>query len=150
MVAAVSRRHSAEVAYSVLVTYYYDAADRTRSLLATLKTSSDSKLDADVARNASWSASMNKLRKLSKSHFVRRSHDVLSAFFTVKAAKARGLRETAWLDGLRGVASFQVFIFHSSEDWGLTGERHLRNGYGSNEVTRDWWRLPFIRLVYSS
>ncbi|CCG84313.1 protein of unknown function [Taphrina deformans PYCC 5710] len=61
-----------------------------------------------------------------------------------------GLRPTAWLDGLRGLASFEVFIFHQTFNWGFTGAEGLQYGYYANKQTLEWWRLPYIRLFYGS
>lgn len=56
------------------------------------------------------------------------------------------LRGTAWLDGLRGLAAFEVFVFHYCDGW---LDRSLAWGHGD---FRDpsWYRLPIIRTFYAS
>ncbi|KAH8760340.1 acyltransferase 3 [Diaporthe sp. PMI_573] len=53
-------------------------------------------------------------------------------------------RETAYLDGLRGIVAILVFIRHFSLPWQL----HLDYGYG-DEGYNGFLRLPFLRLVFS-
>jgi peptidoglycan/LPS O-acetylase OafA/YrhL len=56
------------------------------------------------------------------------------------------LRSTAWLDGLRGLAAFEVFIFHYDDGW---IDRSL--GWGNIKFTDPaWYRAPFIRTFYAS
>ncbi|KAF1820776.1 uncharacterized protein K489DRAFT_382711 [Dissoconium aciculare CBS 342.82] len=56
------------------------------------------------------------------------------------------LRPTAWLDGLRGLAAFEVFIFHYDDGW---IDRSL--GWGNIKFTDPaWYRAPFIRTFYAS
>lgn len=59
--------------------------------------------------------------------------------------RTRSLRSTAWLDGLRGIAAFQVMIFHFIDIW-----IELDFGYGANEDSYQWYRLPVIRTVWAS
>lgn len=56
------------------------------------------------------------------------------------------LRGTAWLDGLRGLAAFEVFIFHYDDGW---VDRTLGWGHG-DYLDPAWWRLPFLRTFYAS
>ncbi|KUJ08245.1 uncharacterized protein LY89DRAFT_338870 [Mollisia scopiformis] len=55
------------------------------------------------------------------------------------------LHSTSYLDGLRGVAAFFVFIHHSVIDW----YPFLKYGYGSSADDHNIFQLPFIRLLYS-
>ncbi|OBT70608.1 hypothetical protein VF21_10429, partial [Pseudogymnoascus sp. 05NY08] len=70
--------------------------------------------------------------------FLRRSPD---------GAASRKPHPTAYLDGLRGVAAFVVFIHHFIIDW----YPMLCRGYASSEPahSRYFLQLPLIRVVYS-
>jgi peptidoglycan/LPS O-acetylase OafA/YrhL len=57
------------------------------------------------------------------------------------------LRPTAWLDGLRGVAAFEVLLYHYHLQF-LFYEHNP--AYGSRPDTYQWWRLPYIRNFYHS
>ncbi|KAF2449516.1 hypothetical protein P171DRAFT_427715 [Karstenula rhodostoma CBS 690.94] len=52
---------------------------------------------------------------------------------------------TAWLDGLRGIASFLVYIYHFQHMF----HQSFNLGYGSNNGDNDHWliQLPIIRLI---
>ncbi|KAF2158003.1 hypothetical protein K461DRAFT_274250 [Myriangium duriaei CBS 260.36] len=55
------------------------------------------------------------------------------------------LRNTAWLDGLRGLAAFEVFIFHYCDGW-----IDRTTAWGTGEYSqRIWYYLPFIRSTYN-
>ena len=58
--------------------------------------------------------------------------------------KAQPARDTAWLDGLRGVAAFLVMTYHFHLAWFNPFE--LEVPYGATEDAIDLWRLPFLRL----
>jgi len=65
---------------------------------------------------------------------------------TRTATQKKKLRPTAWLDGLRGYAAFQVYIFHITLFWyGGAGR-----GWAQTEEDWGWYRLPFIRNIYAS
>jgi hypothetical protein len=50
---------------------------------------------------------------------------------------------TAWLDGMRGVAAFLVYIRH----FGAIHHPDIQVGYGGNEQNRYITQLPFMRLL---
>lgn len=56
------------------------------------------------------------------------------------------LRSTAWLDGLRGLAAFEVFIFHYIDGW-----INRSHGWGEDHNLRpEWYYAPFVRTFYAS
>ncbi|KAL8243918.1 hypothetical protein R6Q59_010176 [Mikania micrantha] len=57
----------------------------------------------------------------------------------------RRLHPTSYLDGLRGVASFFVFIHHSS----IALFPEIRNSFGVEGSHNYLIQLPFLRIVYS-
>jgi len=61
------------------------------------------------------------------------------------SAKPTKLHPTAYLDGLRGVAAFFVFIHHFILDW----FPFLSNGYGSTPENTHLVQLPIVRIFYS-
>ena len=64
------------------------------------------------------------------------------------AAKPNRLRPTAYLDGLRGVSSFIVFLGHYTEEnlgWWTEPYGAYENGAASSPL-----QLPFIRVIYSA
>ncbi|KAL2875874.1 hypothetical protein SGCOL_008869 [Colletotrichum sp. CLE4] len=67
-------------------------------------------------------------------------------YFTTSSAqrpKSKKLGPTAYLDGLRGVAAFVVYIFHFSYLW----YPDLRWGYGLGHDM--FWQMPIIRSLHS-
>lgn len=76
-----------------------------------------------------------------------RTRHTLRTLFYYPEASTKSPRPTAWLDGLRGVAAFEVLIYH----WHLQFWSYALNpGYGSLAGTEQWWRLPFIRNLVCS
>ncbi|WYZ46064.1 hypothetical protein EsH8_IX_000289 [Colletotrichum jinshuiense] len=68
--------------------------------------------------------------------------------FTTKPGdrpRQRRLSSTAYLDGLRGVAAFIVYIFHFSYLW----FPKLRYGYGWGDDNYLFWQLPIVRALHS-
>lgn len=68
-------------------------------------------------------------------------------YFTTKPGQGprpKRMGSTAYLDGLRGVAAFVVYIFHFSYLW----FPNLRSGYGVND-NKLFWQLPIIRALHS-
>lgn len=70
-------------------------------------------------------------------------------FFAKSKANAthkKPLHETAYLDGLRGVAAFIVYIFH----WSYLWFPFLRKGFGSSPTSEDLFiQRPVIRFIHS-
>jgi peptidoglycan/LPS O-acetylase OafA/YrhL len=52
---------------------------------------------------------------------------------------------TAYLDGVRGLSSFFVFIHHYPMDY----YRSLHNGFASGPDQKLFLKLPFVRIIYS-
>jgi len=50
---------------------------------------------------------------------------------------------TAWLDGLRGWAAFNVFFHHAHYLLFASEE-----GWGVNDGARQWWRLPIVHTLF--
>lgn len=63
----------------------------------------------------------------------------------LKRGSKRKLYPTSYLDGLRGVAAFIVFIDHFATNW----FEPLRRGYGSTEENHYLIQLPFVRLLFA-
>lgn len=58
------------------------------------------------------------------------------------------LRSTAWLDGVRGLAAFEVFIYHYAREW---IDRDPAWGPTKTANTDPaWYRFPFIRTFYNA
>lgn len=55
-------------------------------------------------------------------------------------------RETAWLDGLRGMAAFLVMSYHFNLNWFFPAL--VEEPWGANMAEHAWdlWRMPFLRL----
>lgn len=52
--------------------------------------------------------------------------------------------ETAWLDGLRGLAAFIVYIRH----FAAPTHANIQVGYGGDEHNKFLIQLPFLRIIY--
>ncbi|CAK7226425.1 hypothetical protein SCUCBS95973_006195 [Sporothrix curviconia] len=61
-------------------------------------------------------------------------------------APMKKMHPTAWLDGMRGMATFFVVWNHSSVAW---FNWHIHNGYGINKDEHWLIQLPFLRLIIS-
>lgn len=63
-------------------------------------------------------------------------------------------RDTAWLDGLRGIAAFFVMTYHFTLDWYFA--LYVEMPYGGVVNTEgeiywfEFWRLPIIRIPFTS
>lgn len=68
---------------------------------------------------------------------------VSSYFHPNPAARAKPLHDTAYLDGLRGVAAFIVYLHHTQ----LMYRFDSLQGYGSNPGANHILQLPFVRLL---
>ncbi|KAH8886592.1 hypothetical protein GQ53DRAFT_875226 [Thozetella sp. PMI_491] len=55
------------------------------------------------------------------------------------------IHPTAYLDGLRGVAAFTVYVFHFSYLW----YPMLRSGYGAPGADNMFWQMTIIRVLHS-
>lgn len=63
------------------------------------------------------------------------------------------LRSTAWLDGLRGLAAFEVFIFHYGDGWIMRRKAYgdpTRADMPAYWYTDKWYFLPVIRTFWAS
>lgn len=69
----------------------------------------------------------------------------VSSYFRPNSSTARTkpLHETAYLDGLRGVAAFVVYLHHTQ----LMYRRDSLYGYGSIPDSRHFLQLPFFRII---
>ncbi|KAF2729803.1 hypothetical protein EJ04DRAFT_537624 [Polyplosphaeria fusca] len=70
---------------------------------------------------------------------------------TSPSANQKPQHPTAWLDGLRGVAAFFVFIyhfqheFHKAYNWGYGGANPDKTGFVDHRLIQ----LPIIRLIFT-
>jgi hypothetical protein len=65
--------------------------------------------------------------------------------FLTSSAKKTNLHPTSWLDGLRGVAAFVVYISHFILGW-YPGTFH---GYNSSPTANYFFQLPIFRIFYA-
>jgi len=93
--------------------------------------------------------SINDLLLLLKSFLIGFLVTLIPSFLrgTPHGAAIKKLHPTAYLDGLRGVAAFIVFIHHTVIDW----YPMLSRGYASSEPehSRYFFQLPLVRIIYS-
>lgn len=68
---------------------------------------------------------------------------VSSYFRPNPTARTKPLHDTAYLDGLRGVAAFIVYLHHTQ----LMYNFDLLYGYGSVAGATHFLQLPFVRLI---
>ena len=69
----------------------------------------------------------------------------LAPSFLTSSAKNPNLHPTSWLDGLRGVAAFIVFLSHFILGW-FPG---TFAGFYSTPNAHNFFQLPFIRILYA-
>lgn len=79
---------------------------------------------------------------------VKSSGGVIVTIFGFTTSKHDELRDTSWLDGLRGVAAFLVMVYHYHLD---TFSSSTEAPYGAPD-THPWeiWRLPYLRIIWCS
>ncbi|KAF2867443.1 acyltransferase 3 [Massariosphaeria phaeospora] len=72
---------------------------------------------------------------------------ILRPSFLDRSASQKPPHPTAWLDGIRGYASFFVFVYHFQHLF----HQAYNFGYASNNGDRDHWliQLPIIRLIFT-
>lgn len=76
--------------------------------------------------------------------FLRRPSSTTVVALNEKAPLTQKKYTTEYLDGVRGLASFIVFIFH----WTHLQFPGTNTGYGARDES-SLWQLPIIRFVYS-
>jgi peptidoglycan/LPS O-acetylase OafA/YrhL len=83
------------------------------------------------------------LRKLSSSAITALKPSFLHT--PLRTASSKPQRRSAWLDGVRGIAAFLVFVYHFQHMF----HRAYEFGYASNGGIDDHWliQLPIIRLI---
>lgn len=81
--------------------------------------------------------------------FTQIFHSLLPSWLrpqdAVNSHRVKHSTSTMYLDGLRGIAAFMVFVEHFSLPW----QPHLGYGYGYRGYN-GFLRLPFARLVFSA
>ncbi len=71
-------------------------------------------------------------------------HSLIPSFAQRAPSPPHKVYKTAWLDGLRGVASLMVMLHHSSWLW----YPELSRGWGSSPDSYHFVQLPVIRIFY--
>lgn len=93
---------------------------------------------------------LDSITRSSRSIFLSFLHFLLPSFvrthWTRERVKPQRLHGTAYLDGLRGLAAFAVFLCHLS--YGTFDITHSYGAGGAGQNT-SWLRLPVVRLLYS-
>lgn len=69
---------------------------------------------------------------------------IQSCYSPRRIGQTRPLHPTAWLDGMRGVAAFCVFMDHLSYS---NHDTYTAYGYGSSNY--ELFKLPFLRFLYT-
>ncbi|PBP24466.1 hypothetical protein BUE80_DR004779 [Diplocarpon rosae] len=95
----------------------------------------------DVTRGAGYSLD-------SKESRANRTGRLTTALFGFTTSRDDELRETAWLDGVRGVAAFLVMVYHYHLDMFAFSTEAPYGAPG----TQPWeiWRLPYLRIIWCS
>jgi peptidoglycan/LPS O-acetylase OafA/YrhL len=100
----------------------------------------------------SFNEKMQEVRKSSVGRLLakipfRPSFGVLKPSFLDRSNDTKPAHPTAWLDGIRGYASFFVFVYHFQHLY----HNNYYKGYGSNNGKDDYWliQLPIIRLIFT-
>ncbi|CAG8975906.1 hypothetical protein HYALB_00006524 [Hymenoscyphus albidus] len=103
-------------------------------------------LEVDASPNTKCNIFFNSLRRL----IQRGAHGIIPSFLQRKtiSAKQQRLHPTSYLDGLRGVASFIVFMGHYTEEnigWFAEPYGLYEDGAPSSPL-----QLPLVRVLYSA
>lgn len=89
--------------------------------------------------------SLHRLLVFAIPSFLRKSHDANNTFVSEKPVlDAPKKLSTEYLDGVRGLASVIVFVFH----WSHIQFPGVNSGYASHKHS-SIWQLPLIRFLYS-
>ncbi|CAD0087813.1 unnamed protein product, partial [Aureobasidium vineae] len=69
---------------------------------------------------------------------------IQSRYLPCRTGQKRPLHPTAWLDGMRGVAAFCVFMDHLSYS-----NHDTYTAYGYESSNYEFFKLPFLRFLYT-
>lgn len=84
---------------------------------------------------------------LTRAGSIQSRRSMLRALFSYPVSSSKPPRNTAWLDGLRGVAALEVVLHHYHLHFlGI----NYNYAFGSKPDMYQWWRLPFIRNYWHS
>lgn len=90
-----------------------------------------------------WSMILHAVSKLQTFLFALLP-SIINYHWSGKTVPARPIHSTSYLNGIRGIAAFLVFIRHFSVPW----QSHVDYGYGEKGHF-EFLRLPFLRILYA-